>query len=179
MTIIGSNGLTGTLVARNSIRYNVDSLTEYATERITDFIGTQEAFLDSLVWMLAENLTGSLTDYITERITEFIGTEQGFLGPLLWALVENLTDNLEAYTTERIAEFIGAEQDFFSSLAWTLVENLTDNLEELIQADQGFVTTVDTLFYVSIGVLTLGVSLLAVGYIKSAMEQRRAKHAPE
>jgi len=115
LTLIGSNGLTGTLVAKNSLRYSVDSLTEVVSE------------------------------LVGEHLAEFIGPEQGLLGSLIWAMVENLTDNMD----------------------------------EFFQADQGFVATIDTLFYVSIGVLILGVALLAAGYIKSALERRRAKHVPE
>jgi len=105
LTIIGSNGLTGTLVAKNSIWYSVDNLTAY----------------------------------IAEMVAEFIGTEQGFL----------------------------------NSLVWTLVDNLTDSLGEFLQADQEFVQTVDMLFYISIGVLALGVVLLAVGYIRGAMKKKQ------
>ncbi|MCL2828256.1 MAG: hypothetical protein FWD99_05895 [Oscillospiraceae bacterium] len=111
LTIIGSNGLTGTLVAKNSIRYSVDHLAEHILE-----------IIESLV-------------------AEIVGTEQGLIASLVGMLMDAFTDNL------------------------------AEGLVGILGVDQGFVRMVDTLFYLSIGVLIIGLVVLAIGYIKGAKAQ--------
>lgn len=117
LTLLGSNGLTAALVARQSIRYDMSNLAES----------------------------------IMDRITDFIGTDQGFVGNLLAHLTDNLSDNL------------------------------ADNLEGLLGTDHEYVRMINTLLYISIGVLALGVALLIVGYIRAAIKKRQPQqvaHTP-
>ena len=113
LTIIGSNGLTGTLVAKESIRYD----------------------------------TGVLADIIIERVMEILGAEQGILSALLAAI----RDNLRA------------------------------GLVEILGVDQEYVQMIDLLFYISVGILSLGIIFLAVGYIRGAIQvmKRRQTHETE
>ena len=103
---LGSNGLTGTLVAKNSIRYDMSHL----------------------------------ADSIVERVTEAIGAE-----------------------------------GFISTLVLHLTDNLTPILVEMLGVNQGFVQTVNILFYISIIVLILGIALLIIGYIRNAKDKAQCQ----
>ena len=98
LILIGSNGITAALVARRSIRYDMDFL----------------------------------SDVIVARVTEILGAEQGIL----------------------------------NTLVLRLVDNLTDGLVEMLGVDHRYVQLVDRLFYGAVGLLILGLTLLAIGYIR-------------
>ena len=104
LTLLGSNGLTATLVARNSIRYDA----------------------------------GNLAESLMERAIEFLETE-----------------------------------DFLGALILPLVESSSENLVEMLGVDHEFVRMIDVLFYISIGVLAIGIVLLVIGYIQGARAKTR------
>ena len=104
LTLLGSNGLTAALVARNSIRYDA----------------------------------GNLAESLVERATEFLEAE-----------------------------------DFLGALILPLVESSSENLVEMLGVDQEFVRMIDTLYYISIGVLAIGIVLLVIGYIRVARAKTR------
>ena len=70
LTFLGSNGLTGTLVARNSIRYDTDIFVDSIVEHVTELLEA-EAFLGALVIPLVESLS--------ERLVETLGVDQEFV----------------------------------------------------------------------------------------------------
>ena len=104
--LLGSNGLTGALVARNSIRYDPSSVAY-------DIVG-------------------------------------------------------------HVVEIIGAE-GILNTLMMLAMDRLTDSLAEILGPDQEFVQLVDMLFNISVGVLAIGIVLLAIGYIRGA----KAKVQPQ
>ena len=86
LIILGSNGLTGALVARRSIRYDVDILMDGISdgiiERVTEVLGR-------------------------ERIADLLGGESGLLGALIMPLVDNLVDTLVPNLVESLVEVLG------------------------------------------------------------------------
>ena len=98
LTLLGSNGLTGTLVAMNGSRYSL---------------------LNDHPWLngLADKLSG-------------------------------------------VAGFLG-------------INDIAEGIEKIQSDAQKYVQLVDTLFYISIGVLAIGVILLVIAYTKSAIKRKQ------
>ena len=103
LTLLGSNGLTGTLVAMNGSRYSL---------------------LNDHPWLngLADRLSG-------------------------------------------VAGFFG-------------LDDISEGIKKIQNDAQGYIQLVDTLFYISIGVLAVGGFVLAVAYTKSAIKHRRVAYEP-
>ena len=63
LILVGSNGLTGTLVARNSIRYDPGILVDSVVERVVEVIGAEGIF--NTLLMLAMEIWKSMSTICT------------------------------------------------------------------------------------------------------------------
>jgi len=71
LAIIGSNGITGALVARQSFRYDMGNLADSIVERVVEILGAEQGVLNTLVVLLTDNLADGLV--------EMLGTDHEFV----------------------------------------------------------------------------------------------------
>lgn len=71
LILLGSNGLTGTLVARNSIRYDPSNLMDSIVDSVVEVIGVEQGILNTLVVFAM--------DVLTDSLAEILGPDQEFV----------------------------------------------------------------------------------------------------